>query len=53
LRQNSGARVIPGNARNIRTGDSDVGEFPIAQAVKLLDVGVVATPSAEQAQKVE
>jgi hypothetical protein len=52
LGQNSGARVIPGDARNIRTGDSDVGEFPIAQAMKLLDVGVVAAPSLEQAKKV-
>src|SRR5262245_12866553 len=40
----SASGFVPGDARNVRSGDADVGQFPVIQLGELTHAGVVALP---------
>ena len=38
---------IPGDARDIRPGDADIGQLAVAQRIEFTQIGVEAAPGAE------
>lgn len=46
------ARLLPGNVRNVRSGNPEVGKLTVAQAGKLAHRDPVLSPSLEIAKQV-
>src|SRR5262249_21082514 len=48
-----GAGAVPGDARNVRAGDADIGQFAVAELVELVQAGVVALPGLDEVDDCE
>src|SRR5262245_13281307 len=44
----SAVGVVPGDPRDIPTGDADIGQLAVAQLVELTQTGVVALPGPDE-----
>src|SRR6266403_3275937 len=44
----SAVGVVPGDARNVRPGDANIGQFAVAELSEFPQAGVVAPPRAEE-----
>src|SRR6187549_1418824 len=44
-------RSVPGNARNVRAADTDIGQLAVAQARQFVDASVVSLPLLDEADE--
>src|SRR5579862_8923099 len=44
----SGFRMLPGQPRNVRTGDADIGQFAVVEARKFPHRSAIALPGVEE-----
>src|SRR4029077_10468627 len=41
-------RMLPGEPRDVRTGDADIGQFTVVEAGKFLNCAAIALPGVEE-----
>ena len=44
-------RSVPGNARNVRAADTDIGQLAVAQARQFVEASVVTLPLLDEADE--
>jgi hypothetical protein len=51
-RSGSALRILPGNARDIRAGDTDIRELAVTELIEFAQAGVLAAPGAQETEDI-